>query len=226
MAGTGFEERFEALRGEMLRFLAGRQRAFPQLAAPIDRAGQAIAAARLAAAPPQPRRLPGCRHLPAALEMAAGGPMAPLAAAFAALEGELRWLRSEHYRASLGDGYMANYGYANIIGFDAPAPHERVVASFFVIGPGRHYPRHRHQAEEIYFPFGGDTLWGQGDEAPRPRPPGEAIHNPPWLPHEMIARATPLFTFCFWLSSGPIALAQLLDRDTGAAGLPPPPAMG
>ena len=39
--------------------------------------------------------------------------------------------------------------------------------------------------------------------------PAEPIHNTPWLPHEMITRETPLFTFCFWISPGPIKLAQL-----------------
>jgi len=137
--------------------------------------------------------------------------MASLAEAFAAFEPAMRWIQTQHYRQALGHDYMDNYGYTNILGYDALIPHDRVIAAFFVIGPGRHYPRHHHEADEIYFPFGGDTLWGQNNEEPQPRPAGEPIHNTAWLPHEMITRDTPLFTFCFWISPGPIKLAQLTD---------------
>ena len=215
--GAAIGDRFEALRAEMLAFLGGRRARLPELGRPMGAAMAAIEAARLPLPPPAPRRLPGRRHLEAALALAENGPMAALARAFAALEPSLRWLRSEHYRAQLGDGYMDNYGFTNLLGYDALIPHGRVVVAFLVIGPGRCYPRHRHEAEEIYFPFGGDALWSLNDEAPRPRPAGEPVHNAPWTPHSMTTRGDPLFTFCFWLSPGPIRLAQL-DRQSSPHG--------
>lgn len=205
----GAEHAFEDLRGEAMRFLQDRATAYPELAHVIPVLRAEIGRAVLPDPLPAPGRLPGCRHLGPALEMARAGPMADLAAAFGRLEPYMRWIRTEHYRDRLGDDYMANYGYTNLLGYDALVPHGRVVSSFLVIGPGRHYLRHHHEAEEIYFPFGGDALWAQGDEEPRERPAGEPIHNTPWLPHEMIARKTPLFSFCFWISPGPIQLAQL-----------------
>ncbi len=209
MSDVGTDERFERLRQEVLRFLAGQ--ADGATAQPVAILSRELSAARLPERIQDARHLPGCRHLDAALSMAMEGPMASLASAFAALEPSLRWIRTEHYRESLGDDYMNNYCYTNILGFEALVPHDRVVATFFVIGPGQHYPRHHHEAEEIYYPFGGDTLWGQDDARPRPRPPGKPVHNPPWLPHEMITRTTPLFTFCLWISPGPIQLARLTD---------------
>ncbi|MBC6439679.1 MAG: hypothetical protein GDA49_04565 [Rhodospirillales bacterium] len=203
------ETSFGVLRTKILRFLNERAGACPDQARPIGTLIEALEGADLPWPPPEPLRLPGCRHLKSALAMAEDGPMADLARAFAAFEPHLRWIRTEHYREALGDEYMANYCYANILGYDALIPHDRVIAAFFVIGPGRHYPRYYHEAEEIYFPFGGDTLWSQDDEKPRLRPAGEPIHNTPWLPHEMITQKTPLFTFCFWVSPGPIKLAQL-----------------
>jgi hypothetical protein len=212
MTGSGFEARFETLRGEMLGFLAGRSAAAPdRQAQTIDAVAAEIESARLPATPQAARRLPGCRHLETALAMAKGGPMESLTQAFAALEPDLRWIRTEHYREKLGDAYMENYCYTNVLGYEGLIEHDRVIATFFIIGPGRHYPRHHHEAEEIYFPFGGDTLWSQNDEPPRERPAGEAVHNTPWLPHAMTTRETPLFTFCFWRSPGPIKLAQLTD---------------
>ena len=181
MLHNGIGARFEHLRQEILSFIASQDD--EATSRPCSILSRELAAARLPDRIQRARRLPGCRHLDAALSMAKDGPMASLASAFAALEPSLRWIRSEHYRDSLGDDYMNNYCYTNILGFEALIPHDRVVATFFVIGPGRHYPRHHHEAEEIYYPFGGDTLWGQDDAPPRPRPPGTPVHNTPWLPH-------------------------------------------
>ena len=123
----------------------------------------------------------------------------------------MHWIRTEHYRETLGEDYFANYGYVNLLGYDGFIPHDNIIVAFFLIGPGQHYPRHHHEAEEIYFPFGGDTLWGQNDEPPRLRPAGEPIHNTPWLPHEMITQETPLFALVVWVSEAKIKLAQLME---------------
>ncbi len=202
-------EAFRAVCNEASKFLRNQAAEHPQKATLIDRVRGEIEAARLPDPLPDPLRLPGFRHFDAAMKVARAGPMADLADAFSDLEPSMRWIRTEHYRDQLGDDYMENYCYANLLGYDALVPHDEVIAAFFIIGPGRHYPRHHHEAEEIYFPFGGDTLWRQGDEAFRERPPAAPIHNTPWLPHEMKTRKTPLFTFCFWVSPGPIKLAQL-----------------
>ncbi len=203
------EHAFEHLRREAVRFLHGRATTYPDLAQVIRHVQAEIECAGFPDPLPPPERLPGCRHLAPALEMARAGPMADLAAAFGRLEPYMRWIRTEHYRDRLGDDYMANYCYTNLLGYDALVPHGRVLAGFHIIGPGRHYPRHHHEAEEVYFPFGGDTLWAQGEEELRKRPAGEPIHNTAWLPHEMVTRKTPLFSFCFWISPGPIQLARL-----------------
>jgi hypothetical protein len=202
---------FEDLQSEMLDFLRNKAELHPDLSNLICSVANEIDIARLPDELPPPERLPGYRHFDAAYAMAAAGPMAKLAQAFIRLEPWLRWIRTEHYREKLGDDYMNNYCYTNILGYDALISHPRMIVAFFIIGPGRHYPRHHHEAEEIYFPFGGDTLWSQNDEPPRVRAAGDPIYNTPWLPHEMITRETPLFTFCFWVSPGDIGLAQLTE---------------
>lgn len=204
---------FNLLQNEIINFLDNRAESFPAQAKAIQTIRDELDSASLPDSMPEPLRLPGCRHLPAALEMASEGPMSNLASAFADFEPFMRWIRTEHYREKLGDDYMDNYCYTNLLGYDALIPHDRVIATFFIIGPGRHYPRHHHEAEEIYFPFGGDTLWSQDDKPATLRPAGEPIHNTPWLPHEMTTQSTPLFTFCFWISPGPIQLAQLSEGE-------------
>jgi len=211
MTNQDTSDRFDALKFEIIRFLNNRTELFPAQAKAIHTVTEIIASVNLPAPLPEPQRLPGCRHLPAVLEMARRGPMSELASAFAAFEPHMRWIRTEHYRERLGDEYMDNYCYANLLGYDALIPHDRIIATFFIIGPGRHYPRHYHEAEEIYFPFGGDTLWSQNDKPATQRPAAEPIHNTPWLPHEIKTQNTALFTFCFWISPGPIQLAQLSE---------------
>jgi quercetin dioxygenase-like cupin family protein len=126
------------------------------------------------------------------------GPLAGVAAAFDVLEPDMRWVQTEGYREKLGEQYMANYAYTNLVGWKGLVPHERVAAGIFIIGPGCHYPDHHHAAEEIYFPFGGDTLWSQAGRPATPRAPGSSIHNPPWQRHEMTTVETPLFVLYCW----------------------------
>jgi hypothetical protein len=147
---------------------------------------------------PEALRLPGTRHMANALPEALNGPMAPVVHGFMAIEPESTWIQTEHYRASLGDDYMDNYGYVTLVGDRAIVKHDRIACGFFVIGPGRHYPEHSHEAEEIYHPLSGDTLWRQGDGEAKSHAIGEAVHNPPWLPHEMWTRQTPLFALYCW----------------------------
>ncbi len=210
MQADGVRNAFVRLCREIDRFLGRRAKAYPELAQAFQLIRTEVQRARLPDLIPTPGRLPGCRHLTTALSLAKNGPMAPLALAFEQLEPSMRWIQTEHYRERLGDEYMANYGYTNVLGYDALIPHDRVIVTFLLIGPDRHYPRHHHEAMEVYFPFGGDTLWSQGKGCLAERPAGKPIHNPPWWPHEMLTCQTPLLTFCFWISPGPIQLAQLI----------------
>ena len=149
-----------------------------------------------------PRRLGCCRHLPAALrEAKAHSACAELVEAFAAAEPAMRWTQTEWYRKALGDAFMDSYGYVNILGWEPTVwEHPSMLVAFVVIGPGWHYPRHHHEAEEVYFPLGGDTLWGQGEEPATTRAAGSVVHNTPWLPHEMTTRQTPMFGLVLWCS--------------------------
>ena len=205
------ETHFKTLRDETIHFLESRAIAHPNLAKIITTVIDELHKAKLPNPLPKPNRLPGVRHLPTALAMSQAEPMADLANAFAQFEPNMCWIRTEHYRKTLGEDYFANYGYINLLGYDAFIPHDTIIVAFFLIGPGQHYPRHHHEAEEIYFPFGGDTLWGQNDAQPTLRPAGEPIHNTPWLPHEMMTQEMPLFALVVWVSEEKVRLAELME---------------
>jgi len=97
------------------------------------------------------RQLGCCRHLSVALSnaRAACEAVSALAAAFEAAEPLMRWTQTEWYRKALGDDYMDNYGYTNVLGWKpAVWAHPSMLVAFVLIGPGRHYPQHHHEAEE------------------------------------------------------------------------------
>ena len=209
MAGA-FEARFDLLRDSLVGFFRDRAAQGGAAAAMLAEVADALAPVRAPRQRPAPLRLPGCRHYAGALAAARAGALAPVAEAFDALEPDMAWTQTAHYRAALGDDYMDNYAYSQVVGgWDSMVEHDRIAVGLFLIGPGRHYPEHHHEAEEIYFPLSGDTLWSLDGGPAVPREPGETIHNPPWQRHAMTTRDTPLFAFYCW--RGPVGdQAQLI----------------
>jgi len=198
VSAVSFADRFTTARDRTAAFCRARA-AEGGAEAPML---QGIAAELARLSPPEKidpsHRLPGCRHYESSLPEALRGPLGSVAEAFAALEPEMRWVQTEGYREKLGETYMANYAYTNLVGWKGLVPHERIACGIFVIGPGQHYPDHHHAAEEIYFPFCGDTLWSQGGAPAGRRAPGSSIHNLPWQRHEMTTVETPLFVLYCW----------------------------
>jgi hypothetical protein len=202
--------RFLALRDALAALFRQRASDGGPAAPMLADVGAEIARLQLPAGREPGGRLPGCRHCAAAMEEAAEGPLKAIAESFAALEPAMRWVQTEGYRAALGDDYMTNYAYTQVVGARGLVPHDRIAAGFFIIGPGRHYPEHHHEAEEVYLPFGGDTLWSQAGGPGLIRAAGEVIHNPPWQRHAMTTRRTPLFALYAW--RGPVTDdARLVD---------------
>jgi quercetin dioxygenase-like cupin family protein len=77
------------------------------------------------------------------------------------------------------------------------------------LGPATVYPRHRHEAEEIYLPLSGTASWQQGDETWRERPPGTLIHHAGDEPHAMRTGDGPLLALYLWRSSDLTQKARL-----------------
>jgi len=207
----GFADRFTVLRDTLCAFFDARASEGGTAAPMLDEVAAALAGIVPPVDRPAPFRLPGCRHYAGALAAARCGALAPIAEAFDALEPDMAWTQTAHYRAALGDDYMDNYAYSQLVGgWDSMVSHDRIAVGLFLIGPGRHYPEHHHEAEEIYIPLSGDTLWSLDGAPGTTAAPGTAIHNPPWQRHAMTTRETPLFAFYCW--RGPVTdQAQLIE---------------
>jgi len=112
----------------------------------------------------------------------------------------LAW-RQTYSSEDLDAGFLDNYGWSEIFGGNGPLISERIACGFLVLGPSTHYPRHRHEAEEIYLPLRGTAAWQQGDAVWRERPPGTLIHHAGDEPHAMRTGASPLLALYLWRSA-------------------------
>jgi hypothetical protein len=108
----------------------------------------------------------------------------------------LTW-RQTYAAGDVGDAFLRNYGYAEIVGMKS-IPSRQIACGFLILGPSTLYPRHRHEAEEIYIPLRGTARWQQSDAVWRERRPGAVIHHASDEPHAMQTGAEPLLALYVW----------------------------
>jgi Dimethlysulfonioproprionate lyase len=120
----------------------------------------------------------------------------------------LAW-RQTYTAKDLDAVFLDNYGWSEILGANGPLASERIACGFLILGPSTHYPRHRHEAEEMYLPLSGTAAWQQGDAVWRERPPGTPIHHASNAPHAMRTGASPLLALYLWRSANLAQKARL-----------------
>jgi hypothetical protein len=120
----------------------------------------------------------------------------------------LAW-RQTYTAKDLDAVFLDNYGWSEILGANGPLASERIACGFLILGPSTHYPRHRHEAEEMYLPLSGTAAWQQGDAVWRERPPGTPIHHAGNEPHAMRTGASPLLALYLWRSANLAQKARL-----------------
>jgi hypothetical protein len=126
----------------------------------------------------------------------------------------LAW-RQTYTAADLDGAFLDNYAWSEILGTVGPVASEKIACGFLMLGAATHYPRHRHEAEEIYVPLSGAAAWEQGDAVWRERPPGTLIHHARDETHSMRTGAVPLLALYLWRSDN---LGQKARLDSAAAG--------
>jgi hypothetical protein len=75
---------------------------------------------------------------------------------------------------------------------------EELALGVLMLGPGIHYPTHRHPAVEIYVPLAGEAEWQKGEEPWRREPPGAVIRHESMMPHATRTLAEPLLAAYLW----------------------------
>jgi hypothetical protein len=113
--------------------------------------------------------------------------------------GSLEW-RQTYTSREIDAAFLNNYGWTELIGQRAPIAASRVACGFLLLGPSTLYPKHGHEAEEVYVPLRGTARWLQGDAVWREKPPGTLIHHARNEPHAMHTSAEPLLALYLWRS--------------------------
>ena len=132
-----------------------------------------------------------------AVVKAAGRDTAFLVNTLASLARDLAW--GQTYSAQdFGAGFLEKYGWSEFIGLRGPIASERMACGVLFLGPQIEYPRHSHEAEEVYVPLTGQTLWQCGDQDWSYRNAGLPIYHASRVPHAMRTESVPLLALYLW----------------------------
>ncbi len=138
--------------------------------------------------------LPVCRFWPA---VAAGG--GALLAPLAELSPHLAWVQNPNYVAAPpSPDFLDNYGYAVLAGPGGLVASDILALGVLLLGPGTHYPTHRHPATEIYVVAAGEAEWRKGEALWRRERPGSLIRHETMVPHATRALDDPLLAVYLW----------------------------
>jgi len=153
--------------------------------------------------------LPVLSWLPSAV-MAAGKKEAFIVNKLASLANHMAW--GQTYSAEdFGVGFLEKYGWTELIGQRGPISSNRIACGFLFLGPQIEYPRHSHEAEEVYLPLTGPTLWQQGHQAWVRRAPGLPIYHAPGVPHAMRTETASLLALYLWRGANLTEKSKILD---------------
>jgi mannose-6-phosphate isomerase-like protein (cupin superfamily) len=131
-----------------------------------------------------------------------------LVAALCSAADSLQW-RQTYAAEDVGEAFLDNYGWCEVLGSSGPLMSERIACGFLLLGPDTLYPRHRHEAEEIYLPLSGTAIWQRGDAEWREQRPGTAIHHTADQTHAMRTQDSALLALYIWRGAGVAKQARL-----------------
>jgi hypothetical protein len=113
----------------------------------------------------------------------------------------LAW-RQTYTAKDIDARFLDNYGWCELAGQHGILASERLACGFLLLGPHTVYPRHLHEAEELYVPLAGVAAWQQGAGKWQDRPPGTLIHHESLEPHAMRTAGQPLLAVYLWRGPG------------------------
>ena len=143
-----------------------------------------------------PNSLPVLSWMPAAVK-AAGKQTAFMVNMLVPLANHITW--GQTYSAEdFGAGFLEKYGWTEFIGQRGPIASDRMASGVLLLGPEIEYPRHSHEAEEVYVPLTGPTLWQRSDQDWAYHAPGRPVYHASWEPHAMRTETVPLLALYLW----------------------------
>ena len=122
-----------------------------------------------------------------------------LVTSFERHKNRLRWEQSYKKEESLvSDAMLEGYGFAEIIGQRGPFVSEKLRAGIAIWGPDIVYPRHQHEAEEIYVVLAGAARFKIGSGGEIWRGVGDVIFVASNTPHGFRTTDQSLVVYYLW----------------------------
>ena len=151
--------------------------------------------------PIEPRRLCGTDAF-TAKDMTSTEPLQPIVNAVRAAADDVYW-RQSYTLADQGfdQHYLDNYAWFNLIAPSGPFVSNDLRLSIGYWGQGLHYPRHRHEPEEIYLTLAGSAIYISDGRAAVDGGPGTTICHYSQQPHAADFSKSPLLAAAFWRGS-------------------------
>jgi hypothetical protein len=166
----------------------------PMLPADFAAPVRAIDSGRAKSGADQSADLPVRRFWPA-ISASGGSLVEPLAA----LEPHFCWVQNPNYVAAPPDpSFLQNYGYVVLAGPGGLVEIPGLALGFLMLGPGTHYPTHRHPAVEIYVVAAGHAQWRKAEDTWRVEAPGKVIRHETMVPHATRTLSEPLLAVYLW----------------------------
>ena len=122
-----------------------------------------------------------------------------LLAVFERHKNRLRWEQSYKKEDGLVSAAMlAGYGFAEIIGQRGPFVSDRIRAGIGIWGPDIVYPRHQHEAEEIYVVLAGAAEFKLGSGVETRQSVGDVVYVESNMPHGFRTTDQSLVVYYLW----------------------------
>lgn len=109
-----------------------------------------------------------------------------------------------------GAAFLEKYGWTELIGLRGQVKSKDIACGFLFLGPDIEYPKHSHEAQEVYVPLNSQSQWIQGNCDWISRPGGIPIYHMSGLTHGMRTGNEPLLALYLW-QGGNLAQKSHID---------------
>lgn len=190
------------LKDEVLRFIADR---------PILRDFAGEIPCDLPFFPQEKRTKPILETL---LGLRASGTSASLVDAFKAAAPELRW-NATYTAADVGEEFLEKYGWVDVIGPYGPFVWSGCRLMIGYWAEGLQYPRHWHEAEEVYAPLFGSAEFSGESYGKRIASVGDTVLHAPNEEHSAIMQDGGLLALAIWKGENVAVAPTIQSISTG-----------
>ena len=110
-----------------------------------------------------------------------------------------------------GPEFLQQYGWIKLLGPDAYWLSDQLSSGFVFLGDNITYPKHRHEAEELYFPISGTADWYHENYGWQSKSPGDRIAHASNIKHSMRTNGQPLLVLYIWRGGNLLQKSEIHD---------------